>query len=109
MSLQDFSGGRDNRISSWASNFITLNLDGKDMPEQIAIKKCEHNGKMKMNVFVRLEDGKIKQLYKVTLDKPDLLCQMDLGRMKENGVKELILIITNIDAEYNIGYRILRS
>lgn len=107
MSLDDFLYSPEKQLASWASNFITLNLDNKDMPAAISLKKTEEDGELRMTVFAGFEGGKWLKLRRVTLDKPDIICEMKLTDMKRSGVKELILIITNTGPGSNMRYRVL--
>ncbi|MFC1806972.1 hypothetical protein ACFL0T_01200 [Candidatus Omnitrophota bacterium] len=108
MSLDDFADQEEAVLPSLASNFITLNLN-KSSPKHIWIKKANEIGEMSMNVFIRLGDGKISSHQQVSIDTPEDICLVNLQEMKQGGVKELILVITNIDSDYKMNYNILQT
>ena len=108
MSLTDFRGDKAQDMGSLSSNFITVNLDEADMPDVITLKKLQDAGELRMNLFVRMSDGKVLQLKRISIGDSDLLCQLCLGDLKNSGVKELILILTNATPDCRIGYKILQ-
>ncbi|MFH1867685.1 MAG: hypothetical protein ABH843_01820 [Candidatus Omnitrophota bacterium] len=109
MSWEDFSTKGPKSISSWGSNFITLDISGKAYPRQIAIQKNNNKKEMHMNVFCRMESGKLAHLRKVELNGSDNLCAVDLYEMRQVGVKEVILILTNVDADGAMLYNLLQA
>jgi len=109
MSLEDFSVNENKEMPSWSSNFITVNLEGKQIPAAIYLKKLRDKGELRMNLFARFQDGKIAPFKRVTLDRSDTLCEMNIHDLKDCGVKELILILTNANPDTNIAYRIIRT
>ncbi len=109
MSLDDFSKKGYRKIASWANNFIKLNLDNTDIPAVMSLKKVKEKGELKISVVARLQDGRRKLLRKLSLKEPDIICNMNLADMKQGGVKELILIITNTSPDFNTAYKIFQS
>jgi len=108
MTLDDFSKKPEKRVESWSSNFITLDLERKDIPSSISIKKRGKDCVLQMAVMANLEDSKMVQLQDITLDKYNA-CTMDLSKMRSKGVEKLILIITNTNPDRNASYRLLRN
>jgi len=109
MTLNDFSNKSEKKIDSWASNFIKFTLNDKDTPSMIKLKKTEQGGELKVTIFAGFSDGKIKQIKKLSISETDMACQMELQDMKQSGVENLILIITNTNHTKETGYQILQS
>ena len=57
----------------------------------------------------RFDDGKLAEVGKLTIDRNDVSCDMNLSDMKKAGVKELILVLTNLSADNALTYHILGS
>lgn len=107
MTLKDFSGRDEKEVGSWASNFIALDLSEKGAPKTIAFKKTSGDDELKMTIIAGFDNNKIAYLPEVTLDEIDTLCEMNLADMRQHGVRELTLIITNANPTSNIKYTLL--
>jgi len=110
MSLDDFRTRSPKELVSYGSNFITLNLNDERMPGQVIIKKAaaRESGQMRMSIFCRLENGKIAPLSIVSLNDTENLYLLELSKMKNVGIQEVILIITNIDAKNTALYKLVK-